>query len=302
MRGAVSNGAGTRRVPVTLLLWVLLAALPLAAASCRKADEPAPEVVTPEIVTTKSGIEMVRIPAGRFKMGSANGKEDEAPVREVEIDAFLMDRYEVTQAHYAAFDPINGSHFQTPDRPVEMVRWGDAALYCNKRSQDEGLDPCYNEETLACNFAANGYRLPTEAEWEYACRAGTTTDYAFGADDRQLAQYGWFADNANKQTHPVGQKKPNAWGLYDMYGNVAEWCNDVYEKDSYKDGPASNPRGPQDRPQESPRRVLRGGAWNSRADDCRSSSRSGQDPGSEDACFHRDMIGFRCVRRASPRK
>ena len=192
----------------------------------------------PQIVATKSGIEMVLIPAGRFKMGSASGKEDESPVHEIEIDAFLMDRYEMTQANYAKLVPINGSHFKGPDRPVEMISWDDAALYCNKRSQEEGLDPCYDEETVACNFAANGYRLPTEAEWEYACRAGTTGDYSFGSDNRQLSQYAWFADNADKQTHPVGQKKPNAWGLYDMYGNVAEWCNDVYAKGYSKDGPA----------------------------------------------------------------
>ncbi len=191
---------------------------------------------------------MVLIPAGRFKMGSASGKEDESPLREIEIDAFLMDRYEMTQANYAKLVPINGSHFKGPDRPVEMISWGDAALYCNKRSREEGLDPCYDEDTGACNFAANGYRLPTEAEWEYACRAGTTTDYSFGPDNRQLSQYAWFADNADKQTHPVGQKKPNAWGLYDMYGNVAEWCNDVYEKGYSKDGRTSNPRGPQRRP------------------------------------------------------
>ena len=121
-------------------------------------------------------------------------------------------------------------------------------------------------------------------------------DYSFGSDNRQLSQYAWFADNANKQTHPVGQKKPNAWGLYDMYGNVAEWCNDVYEKGYSKDGPASNPHGPED----GPKRVLRGGAWNSRADDCRSACRVGESPGSQDACFARDAIGFRCVRRAPP--
>ena len=111
---------------------------------------------------------MVRIPAGRFTMGSSSGKEDEAPIREVRINAFLMDRYEVTQAAYSRYDPINGSHFKGPDRPVEMVRWDDAASYCNKRSQEEGLQPCY-DENLVCNFAADGYRLPTEAEWEYAC-------------------------------------------------------------------------------------------------------------------------------------
>jgi formylglycine-generating enzyme required for sulfatase activity len=240
---------------------------------------------------------MVLIPAGRFAMGSANGKEDESSVHEVELDAFWMDRYEMTQANFAKLVPINGSHFKGPDRPVEMISWDDAVIYCNKRSREEGLDPCYDEDSGACNFAANGYRLPTEAEWEYACRAGTTTDYNFGPDQRQLSQYAWFAGNANKQTHPVGQKKPNAWGLYDMHGNVAEWCNDVYTKDYYKEGPARSPRGPQD----GPRRVLRGGAWNSAADTCRSACRVGERPGSQDACFARDAIGFRCVRRAAPK-
>jgi formylglycine-generating enzyme required for sulfatase activity len=272
---------------------ILLAPI-LLSLSCRHADEAAPPTPASQIVTTKSGIEMVLIPAGRFKMGSDSGKADEAPLHEVEIDAFLMDRYEMTQRSYRRFDPINGSHFQNNlDNPVEMIRWDDAAIYCNKRSRDEGLEPCYNEETFACNFAASGYRLPTEAEWEYACRAGTSGDYSFGSDARQLMQYAWIAENSDKRTHPVGEKKPNALGLYDMYGNVAEWCNDWYDKESYKSGPASNPRGPKD----GTRRVLRGGAWNSQAGDCRSASRVGEKPGSEDACFARDAIGFRCVRR-----
>jgi formylglycine-generating enzyme required for sulfatase activity len=245
------------------------------------------------IVTTAGGLEMVRIPAGRFRMGSSRGNNDETPVREVDVDAFLMDRYEMTQAHYAKHVPANGSHFKGPSRPVEMISWADAALFCNKRSRAEGLEPCYDEETGECRFAANGYRLPTEAEWEYACRAGTTDDYCFGNDPRQLAQYAWLVDNADKATHPVGTRKPNPWGLYDMLGNVAEWCNDVYEPNYYRSGPARNPRGPED----GERRVLRGGAWNSKAEACLAASRAGETPGVQDACFARDAIGFRCVRR-----
>ncbi len=216
--------AAKRRARCCVLVSLLLA---LTAVSCRQAGPTAEKAPAAEIVTTPGGVEMARVPAGRFTMGSSNGKEDEAPVREVAIDAFLMDRYEMTQVNYAKHVPVNGSHFKGPDRPVEMISWGDAALFCNKRSSAEGLEPCYNEETAECNFAANGYRLPTEAEWEYACRAGTTGYHSFGDDPRALSQYAWYADNADKQTKPVGKKKPNAWGLYDMMGNVAEWCADV---------------------------------------------------------------------------
>ena len=151
-----------------------------------------------------------------------------------------------------------------------------------------------DEETARCNFEADGYRLPTEAEWEYACRAGTTGEYPFGNDPRRLKSYAWYAANSGKTTHPVGEKKPNPWGLYDMLGDVAEWCNDVYDPGYYKRSPEENPRGPE----EGEKYVLRGGAWNSKAEACRPSYRVGEDPGFQDACFSLDAIGFRCVRRA----
>jgi formylglycine-generating enzyme required for sulfatase activity len=251
-------------------------------------------------VTTKSGIEMMLIPAGSFEMGSRRGREDEAPSHKVWIDSFLMDRHEVTQAEYEKLGQReafpNPSHFKGPDLPVEQVTWPQAARFCNARSRAEGLEPCYNEDTGECNFQASGYRLPTEAEWEYACRAGTTTDYSFGGDARKLGDFAWFADNADKKTHAVGQKKPNAWGLYDMHGNVAEWCQDVYDRNYYRSSPERNPRGPA----EGPDYALRGGSWKSAVDALRSSSRLGESPGFSDACLARDAIGFRCVRKAPP--
>jgi acetoin utilization deacetylase AcuC-like enzyme/formylglycine-generating enzyme required for sulfatase activity len=283
--------------------WAFLAILLFS--SCRKADEPAPapEAVSAlaaggqrlTVVKTKTGAEMVLIPAGRFAMGSTDGKADEAPVHEVRIDAFLIDRTEVTQEQYAKLVVANPSHFKALDRPVEQISWANAALYCNLRSRDEGLQPCYDEQTAKCNFQANGYRLPTEAEWEYACRACTTDAYSFGSDARSLGEYAWHAANSSKKTQPVAQKKPNAWGLFDVHGNVAEWCNDVYDPGYYGQSPATDPRGPAD----GERYVLRGGAWNSRPEGCRAAARVGENPGFQDACFARDAIGFRCVRRVA---
>ncbi len=236
---------------------------------------------------------MVQLPGGWFEMGSKN-KDNESPIHKVWVDAFLIDRYEVTQEEYESLMQSNPSHFKGPKNPVEQVSLSFAILYCNARSRQEGLKPCYDEETGKCDFSADGYRLPTEAEWEYACRAGTKTDYFFGRDENQLKYYAWYADNSANKTQPVGQKKPNQWGLYDMYGNVAEWCNDIYSEGYYKESPERNPQGPA----KGKKFVLRGGSWNSSAENCRSSSRKGEDPGFQDACFARDDIGFRCVRRS----
>jgi formylglycine-generating enzyme required for sulfatase activity len=261
-------------------------------------NAPGPDAQAPPTIKTKSGVEMVVIPAGYFDMGSKHGRDDEKPVHKVWIDSFLMDKYEVTQAEFdrlgqkEAFP--NPSHFKGADLPVEMVNWPQAALFCNARSRLEGLEPCYDEETTECDFSKNGYRLPTEAEWEYACRAGTDTDYSFGGDPRNLGDHGWFADNAGKKTHPVGQKKPNPWGLYDMHGNVAEWCHDLYGKTYYQSSPDKNPRGPTDGKEY----VLRGGSWKSPADGLRSAYRLAEAPGFSDACLARDAIGFRCVCKA----
>jgi formylglycine-generating enzyme required for sulfatase activity len=262
---------------------------------CHRADGPSTAHEAPPVVKTTSGFEMVHVPAGTFEMGSDRGDTDEAPKHSVSVDSFLIDRYEVTQEQYEKLVIGNPSKFKNPKQPVERVRWVEAALYCNARSTLEGLEPCYNEDTYVCNFKATGYRLPTEAEWEYACRANSGGDYAFGTDGRRLSDYAWFRDNSGERTHPVGAKKPNAWGLFDMYGNVGEWCQDVYDGHYYQSSPGSNPCGPP----AGAKRALRGGTWSSSLEKCRSSTRTGEEPGSfADACFARPDIGFRCVRRA----
>ena len=287
-RVAASSPKGLGMVIAALYLLLVSVFVP----GCRREEDSA---VAAQVVTTKTGIEMIAIPGGFFEMGSSKGAADESPVHKVWVGPFLIDRYEVVQEQYVKLVGANPSSFKDPGRPVDTVTWTDAALYCNLRSLAEGLEPCYDEEsgTWHCNFKANGYRLPTEAEWEYACRGGTEREYYFGSDPRALKKYAWYAGNSSKKTHPVGQKKPNQWGLYDMYGNVAEWCNDVYGENYYKTSPSNDPRGPE----EGEIKVLRGGGWQDRIDSIRSSWRASENFCFVDACVM-DSMGFRCARNA----
>jgi len=295
------------------LAWpfvMLMAIVALLFAGCEKSNptsqgESKPENAgrssesKPSEIATKSGVEMVYVPGGEFMMGNDRGNPDEAPAHKVRVSGFLMDKFEVSHDLYTKAQLPNPSHWQdNPKKPVERVRWRDAKQYCNERSLLEGLKPCYNEKTADwdCDYSANGYRLPTEAEWEYACHAGTERPYDFGQADK-LRQYGWIGENADQQTHPRGQKKPNGFGIYDLYGNVSEWCEDVYSATYYKESPAVDPPGPPNPGNKDVKRVIRGGSWKSSADQCRATFRQGERTGDSDACFSTDYCGFRCVRR-----
>lgn len=257
------------------------------------AKEAAAKVAPAPPAATAATTELVAIPAGKFLMGDKD--EVDAPPHEVSVSAFLMDKHLVTQEQFQKLMGANPSRWKGGQNPVEQLRWSDAVKFCNKRSEAEGLKPCYDLATLKCDFSADGYRLPTEAEWEYAARAGTTTPYFFGATPAKTGEYAWFDKNAGGKPRPVGQKLPNPWGLYDMAGNVWQWCNDFYEVEYYTKSPKQDPPGPA----EGKNKVLRGGAWRFSADNCRSGYRYNENPGSADVCFGYDIYGFRCVRRAA---
>ncbi len=250
----------------------------------------------PGKIKTATGITIVLIPGGTFQMGDPKGKNDARPVHTVKVDSFYMDATEVTQKSFQALTGLNPSRFRDKKGPVERVRWTDAAIYCNARSRKEGLKPCYDPKTWKCDFSANGYRLPTEAEWEFAARGNTTTDRFFDKQGGNINQYAWHRKNSRDKVHPVGRKKPNPFGLYDIYGNVMEWCNDFYDPEYYGRSPKENPRGPE----TGKKRVLRGGAWATRPKYCRSGRRYADDPNTADICQGYDTYGFRCVRRAAP--
>ena len=206
-------------------------------------------------------LEMVGLPAGQFLMGSPDSDPDasdsEKPQHQVKVNSFAIGKYLITQAQYEAVMGNNPSHFKNnPQNPVEQVSWDDAQAFCQKLSQITGKT----------------YRLPTEAEWEYACRAGTTTRYYFGDNDNQLGDYAWYDENSNDTTHPVGQKKPNGWGLYDMSGNVWEWCEDDWHY-SYIGAPDDGSAW-LDNDNHYHHPILRGGPWFDYPNDCRSAFRS----------------------------
>jgi len=243
---------------------------------------------------SESGVEMVLLPGGSFIMGDE--EEVDAQPHQVVVSSFYIDKHLVTQAEYQRVVGKNPSRWKGGGNPVEQVRWSDAVRYCNARSRLEGLEACYDLKTWECNFDADGYRLPTEAEWEYACRAETKTAYFFGDNPSKLGSYAWYEDNSGGKPQPVGEKRPNPWGLCDMCGNVWEWCNDYYKVDYYQEGPEENPRGPK----TGENKVVRGGAWKFSAESCRSGYRYNEDPGYVDACFGYDIYGFRCVKNAPP--
>ena len=229
----------------------------------------------------------VFVEGGSFKMGSTDGNPDEKPVHQVTVSTFYMSRYEVTQGEWHEVMRSSPSRFSGDNLPVEQVTWFDAVKYCNRRSEKDGLKPVYriNGTSVTADWDANGYRLPTEAEWEYAARGGNASNGYLYAGSDNADEVAWYDDNSGDKTHPVGRKAPNELDLYDMSGNVWEWCWDW--KVPYSSGSQINPRGPA----SDSYRVSRGGSWYDNAGYLRLANRFIISPGNSD-----DYLGFRLVR------
>ena len=222
---------------------------------------------------------MVFVKGGTFQMGTNNGYDHEKPVHIVTVNYFYIGKYEVTQKEWKEVMGNNPSYFKGDDIPVEQVSWYDVVDFCNKKSDKEGLTRCYSGsgKNTQCNFNANGYRLPTEAEWEYAARGGNKSNGYKYSGSNNCGDVAWYWGNSVSKTHPVGQKKTNELGIYDMSGNVWEWCWDWHDGNYYSNSPQNNPKGPG----SGRYRVSRGGCWASTSTGygCRVASRSYINPG-----------------------
>ncbi len=221
-------------------------------------------------VEEKPAIEFVDISSGNFMMGSNTGFGYEQPVHKVTISKdFLLSKYEITQKIWKLVMDSNSAGVQSDDLPAMNIKWEDAILFCNKLSKIYDYDTVYvaNNGTYTYNKSADGFRLPTEAEWEYACRAGSGGDFPGTGN---IDDMGWYNGNSAFNAHPVGTKNPNDWGLFDMNGNVWEWCWDWYSSDYYQTSPEIDPSGPA----SGNRRIIRGGSNSDGATFARSSNRT----------------------------
>lgn len=217
---------------------------------------------TDSIYVNSIGMQFQYVPAGHFVMGSTTGEDDEQPRREVEITtAFFLATTEVTQQQWEAVMASNPSTFERPNRPVDSVSWYRAQAFVDNLNRKEDTDL---------------YRLPTEAEWEYAVRGGTSTRYYFGESPNPLRDHAWYTVNSEEGTHRVARRLSNPHGLYDVYGNVWEWMEDAYDPTFYRRGARTDPMNPGSLGAP---RVIRGGGWDGSATDLRSANRGWARPG-----------------------
>jgi formylglycine-generating enzyme required for sulfatase activity len=332
MRRAIQNSILVRFLALFVFPFSIFLGCSLADPASQGAEEKKPavepakhEAYTEKIAKTDVAFDMVPIPGGTFDLGSAKDEkdrgEDEGPQHPVKIAPFWMGKYEVTWDEYDVFrteegvkkpedndkklkadaDAVTGP---TPTYVDAHYNFGGGKQACIAITHHAAMEYCY----WLSKRTGKKYRLPTEAEWEWACRAGTKTAYFFGDDPKNLGDYAWFAGNSDDQPHKVGEKKPNPWGLYDILGNVSEWCLDHYQKDAYTKCPLDKPTlqpvllPTEDRQPD----VVRGGSWVDEPKSCRCATRVAsekawykQDPQRPQSIWwltDADFVGFRVVR------
>ncbi len=288
--------------------------LPTSTTDSVAVGQPAPESPPPPVAPARqppppwtspsTQMTLLSLEGGDFSMGSpyvdGDGADNERPPHRVFLSPFYLGISEVTQEQYRALMQTNPSWFSstgggretvsgrsTNRFPVEHVSWLDAVRFCNASSKKDGLRAYYDiadENVRISSPNGSGYRLPTEAEWEYACRAGKPTKYCYGDDPSKLGDYAWYLHNSERITHPIKQRLPNGFGLYDMHGNVWEWCQDGYDAAYYQRSPRADPPGESD----GSHRVIRGGCSYDGPRDCRSACRSWNLP-----AYRGSNLGFR---------
>lgn len=257
-----------------VVLGILLVGSLLALGCDQQGPPEADDATSSERFVNSIGMEFRRVPAGTFQMGAVDGEEDERPVHEVEIEtAFFMGAGEVTQAQWEVLMDHNPSYFRGRFRPVDSVSWNRAQEFIRRLNEKEDTDL---------------YRLPTEAEWEYAARGGSETRFYFGDERDSLSNHAWYSVNSDERTHRTEQKNPNSFGLHDVHGNVWEWTRDAYDPTFYRRSARVNPVNPGE--QDAPR-VIRGGGWFAVGSMMRSANRGWARPGVQDS-----KLGFRLVR------
>ncbi len=258
-------------------LFILAGFLALAGFSAQAAEPPKAGEATENSI----GMQLAFIPAGEFDMGSPSdekGRQYDETQHKVQITkAFRIGTTEVTQKQWQTVMGAPRGQFPGEDRPVEKISWKDAVAFCQKLSEIESAKA--GKPVV--------YRLPSEAEWEYACRAGAKAPFAGTGNEDDMA---WYSDTSEEQTHPVAQKKPNAWGLFDMHGNVAEWCADYYQPE-YDLKQTADPKGPT----EGKERVVRGGSWDRFARSARCAART-----TARESYQLGTVGFRVVMEVEP--
>jgi formylglycine-generating enzyme required for sulfatase activity len=284
------------RVKRNIILLILLAVCLLVSFFLHRCEPGQPS--RPSAVGPAVPIGMIVVAGGVFEMGSEQGDIDEIPVHPVSIPDFAIGQYEVTMTEYRQCVDDGGCdyprvgaecNFNKEGRethPMNCVNWFEAVTYANWLSRKQGLPECYNLSRWDFAPDCKGYRLPTEAEWEYAARGGKMSQGVNYSGSNNADEVAWYKITAGDRTRPVGQKKPNELGLYDMSGNVAEWIQDWYDPNYYKESPAGSPHGPS----QGTFRGMRGGGWFSKLSLCRSSGRYKLEP----ERFY-DALGFRLV-------